>query len=224
MYDPEDITVVDLDADAGRDTDLDADAEHDAARAADPEIHGVVLAAGTSSRYGDDNKLLEEFDGRPLVYHAASTLLDADLAGVTVVVGYQADRVRDALAELDVSIRTNERYAEGQSTSVATGVAAAAERGADAVVLALGDMPTVEPSTVDRLRRAYELGMGEAIAAAYEGTRGNPTLFDSSYFDALLDVDGDVGGREIFHTDDRAVAVETGDPGVRYDIDRPEDL
>ncbi|WP_255197542.1 nucleotidyltransferase family protein [Halorarius litoreus] len=228
MYDPQDITVIDLDADADRDAHIEAGADrnagHDAARTDDPEIHGVVLAAGTSSRYGDDNKLLAELDGRPLVYHAASTLLDADLAGVTVVVGHEADRVRDALAELDVIVRTNERYAEGQSTSVATGVAAAAERDADAVVLSLGDMPTVDAATVDRLIRAYKLGVGTVIAAAYDGTRGNPTLFDRSYFDVLLDIDGDVGGREIFHTDDRAVAVETGDPGVRYDVDLPEDL
>lgn len=197
----------------------DADGER-----VDPSVHGVVLAAGPSSRYGDRNKLLASVDGAPIVRHATRTLLAADLDEVTVVVGYEADRVRAALAEESVAIVQNDRYAAGQSTSVAAGVRAASERGADAAIVALGDMPDVDVATIDLLVEAYAAEAGDAVAAAYEGQRGNPVLFDSRYFGALTEVDGDVGGRDVLLSDPDAVAVATGDPGVRYDVDRPADI
>lgn len=187
-------------------------------------VHGVLLAAGASERYGGRNKLLERLDDVPLVVHTARTLLAADLEGVTVVIGHEAGRVRDAVTDLRVDVRENEAYAEGRSTSVATGVEAAGGRDADAVLVALGDMPDVAIETVDLLVRTYRAGVADALAAAYEGQRGNPVLFDARYFEALRDVEGDVGGREILLSAGNAVAVETDDPGVLYDIDRPEDV
>lgn len=187
-------------------------------------VHGVVLAAGTSSRYGGANKLLEPIDGDPLVVHAVRALSASSVDGTTVVVGYEAARVREALADLAVDVRVNQAFEAGQSTSVATGVEAAREHGADAVVFALGDMPDVAVQSVETLLAAYRSGEGDALAAAYEGTRGNPVLFDSRFFDDLATIDGDVGGREILRTEPTAAVIETDDPGVLRDIDRPADL
>lgn len=187
-------------------------------------VRGVLLAAGTSSRYGDENKLLQTVEGKSLVRHAAETLVASDVDGVTVVVGYEADRVRAAIDDLDVAIRTNDDYGAGQSTSVGTGIADAAERGADAALIALGDMPWVEVETVDYLVDGYRRGMSDILVAAHEGNRGNPVLFDSRFFDQLIDVDGDVGGRHLLLESGETVAIETSDPGVVRDIDCPTDL
>ena len=91
-------------------------------------------------------------------------------------------------------------------------------------MFALGDMPDVVPSSVDALIDAYGAGAGDALAAAHEGERGNPVLFDARHFDDLADVDGDVGGREILLDGDASALVETGDPGVVRDVDVPGDL
>lgn len=187
-------------------------------------VRGVLLAAGTSRRYGEANKLLEMVDGTPLVRRAAETLLGSRLDGVTVVVGHDADRVRASLDGLAVDIRTNDAHGDGQSTSVRVGIADAVERGADAALLALGDMPWVSVDTVDCLVTAYRRGVSDIVVAAYEGRRGNPVLFDSRFFDALTDVDGDIGGREVLRDAGVTVAVETDDPGVVRDVDRPSDL
>ena len=187
-------------------------------------VWGVLLAAGTSSRYGDRNKLLERLDGEPLVRRAASSLAAASLDGVVAVVGYQASAVRDAIEDVVTAVCVNDDFEGGQSASVRTGIVAARERGADAVVVALGDMPTVRTETVDRLVDAYERGVGTALAAAYEGQRGNPVLFDARHFDVLSDVDGDVGGREVLLSANDVALVATDDPGVVRDVDRPSDL
>jgi molybdenum cofactor cytidylyltransferase len=185
-------------------------------------VGAVLLAAGQSTRFEDGNKLVTDVDGRPLVRHAAETLLATDLAGPVVVLGHQPDAVREALAGLALEFVVNEDYADGQSTSVAVGVTAARDRGWDAAVFALGDMPDVAPETVERVVDTYRAGDASVVAPAYDGIRGNPVLFDRQYFDALADVRGDRGGRDI--VEESGTLVEVADPGVRRDVDRRADL
>jgi len=186
-------------------------------------VAGVVLAAGTSSRYGDANKLLADLDGGPVVARSVRTYLDAAVDPVVVVVGHEAERVRTALPE-GVRVVHNPDYAAGQASSVRVGIAAVAGAGADAAVVGLGDMPFVRAETVTTLVRAFRAGAGDPLAAAVDGHRGNPVCFGAPWFDDLRDVDGDVGGREILSTAPDAALVETDDPGVRRDVDRPTDL
>jgi molybdenum cofactor cytidylyltransferase len=187
-------------------------------------VVGVVLAAGTSSRFGARNKLLATWDGDPLVRHATRTLCRSIVDSVVVIVGHDHERVSAAVDDLDVAVVRNDDYETGQATSVRRGVRAARDRDATAALFALGDMPRVAVRSIDRLVRAYKAGAGDALAAACDGTRGNPVLFAARHFDALVDVTGDVGGRTILLTDDRSALVETGDTGVLVDVDRPEDV
>jgi molybdenum cofactor cytidylyltransferase len=130
--------------------------------------------------------------------------------------------VRDALAGLPVAFAENPDYETGQASSVRAAVESLG--GADAAVFALGDMPYVEPESVRALDAAFEAGAGSALAAGFEGERGNPVLFAREHFDALADADGDTGGKHVLLTAEDAAVVETGDPGVRRDVDRPDDL
>ena len=200
-------------------------------------VAGVVLAAGLSSRFGEGDKLLATLEGEPLVVHAVRTLTGADLDAVAVVVdpasgvsGALADAGlagddTDADAGADVALVENPDAAAGQATSVRRGVAwARGAADADAVVFALGDMPRVRPETVDRLAAAWRDGRGSALAAAHDGRRGNPVLFDSRHFDALAAVSGDAGGRSVFENAADSAVVETDDPGVRGDVDTRADL
>jgi len=189
-----------------------------------PTVVGVVLAAGTSSRFGEPNKLLAEWADAPLVSHAVDTLVQSVVDTVVVVVGDDAERVRTAISDFEVTVVHNDRYAAGQATSVRQGITAARTHGADAVVFALGDMPTVEAESLDKLVGAYRAGVGEALAAACDGARGNPVLFGRRQFEALADTTGDSGGRKILLNTDQAALVETGDRGVLLDVDSPDDL
>lgn len=197
---------------------LESESERDGA------IVGVLFAAGTSSRFGSVNKLLATVDGEPIVRRAAATLCASAVDRVIVIVGHEAGRVREVLDDLDVVPAENAEYERGQSTSLRAGVRAAREWEPMALVIALGDMPAVDTSTIDVLVRAYRAGAGDALAAAFEGERGNPVLFDSRYFDALCDVSGDRGGRKLLLDSSTGALVETGDPGVLRDVDTAADL
>jgi len=186
-------------------------------------VAGVLLAAGRSKRFGDRNKLLATLAGEPLVAHAAETLLAAPLSEVLVVVGHDADAIREAISDRPVTVVENLDYGEGQATSVRTGIRAIGGD-ADAAVFALSDMPVVAPETIGRLVAAYERGLGDALAAANDGRRGNPVLFDRRHFESLRDVRGDVGGKEILLEGSESALVESDDPGVHRDVDTLPDL
>ncbi|MFC6765140.1 nucleotidyltransferase family protein [Natrinema soli] len=187
-------------------------------------IGGVVLAAGKGTRFEGGNKLLADVEGTPIVRRAAETLYRSSVDDIVAVVGHEADRVAAVLADLDLSVRSNENYAAGQSASVRTGVDAARDADWDATVFMLGDMPFVRPLTVDTLRTVYVTGDGSIVAPTYEGQRGNPVLFGRQHYDALSTVSGDRGGRELIENHENTVFVDVDDPGVTRDIDSKTDL
>ncbi|ELZ16645.1 molybdopterin-guanine dinucleotide biosynthesis protein A [Natrinema thermotolerans DSM 11552] len=190
----------------------------------EPTIVGVVLAGGTSSRFGSANKLLAELDGEPLIRHATRTLVDAPLSDVVVVLGYEAGAVRAALSGIDARTVYNPDYEEGLSTSVEKAIRVVGTPETDAVMFLPGDMPAVGSSTVELLVNAYRAELGTALAAAFDGHRGNPVLFDRRHFDALLEVTGDVGGLPVLSQSDDNARIETNDPGVLRDINTTTDL
>ncbi len=188
-------------------------------------VGGVVLAAGTSSRFGERNKLLATVNEEPIVRRAVRPLVAAGVEPIVVVVGHEADAVRAAIFDFPVEIVYNGAHASGQASSVRVGITELeSNRRVDAAVVALGDMPFVHADAVETLVSAYRSGVGSALAAAYDGVRGNPVLFDRQFFEDLTGLDGDTGGREVLLEAESAALVEVGDRGVRRDVDDPMDL
>lgn len=193
--------------------------------AARPRIAGIVLAAGQSRRAGAINKLLVEIDGEPMVRRVVRTVAGADVAPLVVVLGHEADRVRDALAAQDVAFVDNPDYADGLSTSLARGLGALPAE-VDGVVVCLGDMPDVTADHVRRLIDAFAPEEGRDICVpTFNGKRGNPVLWARRYFDDIAGVAGDVGARHLIGEHADSVAeVAMSDGGVLLDLDTPEAL
>ncbi len=190
----------------------------------DDPVGGVVLAAGRGTRFEAGNKLLATVDDEAIVRRATRTLVESTLPEVVVVVGHEREAVAETVSDLDVDVVYNPDYGEGQSTSMHRGVEVARERGWAATVFGLGDVPAVDPASVDRLLRAWAAGEAVVLPAAHRGKRGNPVLFDAATYDELLAVEGDTGGRPVIRSSSDVALVETGDPGVTRDVDREADL
>jgi len=189
-----------------------------------PPVAGVVLAAGMSSRFGESNKLLAMIDGEPLVRHALRSFLDSGLTPVFVVVGHESQAVREAVGGTGATVIDAPEYEQGQSVSVGAGTAAAAETNAVAAVFLPGDMPFVDPATIRTLISVYDAGVGDALAPAFDGRRGNPVLFDRRHFDKLRRIEGDVGGRRVLLESDEAALVAVEDNGIQIDVDTQAQL
>ncbi|MFT5355428.1 MAG: xanthine dehydrogenase accessory factor [Polyangiales bacterium] len=188
-------------------------------------VGAVVLAAGTSSRAGKQNKLLAIVDGKAMVRRVVETTLEA-ASPVVVVLGHEAGRVREALEGLEVNFVHNKGYASGMGTSIAAGIAALRAMGADAALVALGDMPFVRAEDLHLLVAAHTTSTQHLIVAPESGRAehrrlGNPVLWPNRYFDALEALDGDVGGKVLMLRSPGAVLrIPIDDVGVLRDMDR----
>ncbi len=188
-------------------------------------VAALVLAAGRSTRMGSENKLLAEIDGKPMIAHAADAMLKSRAMPVIVVTGHEAEAVRHALGGREVTIVHNPAFADGLSTSLATGLDGLPEDVAG-VIVGLGDMPRIRAGDVDRLIAAFNPEEGRAICVpTVDGKRGNPVLFAREFLQAMREVEGDVGARHLIGVhNDRVCEVEMEDDAVLIDVDTREAL
>lgn len=181
-------------------------------------IHGLVLAAGMSRRLGRPKQLLE-VGGKPLVRHVVERCFASHLDSVSVVVGHVADAVRQALTDLDVRTVFNPAYESGQASSLLAGLDALSD-GADALVVALGDQPFIEPQVIDGLIEARRIHGVSIAMARYGEDRGHPVLFGHEHFAELRDITGDQGGREVIRRHgDEVVLVPSRTSHIPLDVD-----
>ncbi len=176
----------------------------------------VLLAAGSGSRFaGDTHKLAAVIEGRTILERAIAAAVSADIGPVLVVTG--AVRVLTELRQ-PVRLLDNPDWAGGQSSSLHVAVAAAAELGADAIIVGLGDQPFIDP---DAWRRVAASASPIAVAT-YDGKRRNPVRLHRSVW-PLLPSDGDEGARTLIRLRPDLVE-EIPCPGSPVDIDTLEDL
>ena len=190
-----------------------------------PQVAAVVLAAGQSRRMGTLNKLLVEIDGTAMVRRAVDTVTAAGVSPVIVVLGHEAERVRDALAGTGVRFVENPEFAGGLSTSLKTGLAALPDD-VDGALVSLGDMPLVEPRDIARLLAAFNPVEGRAIIVpTFRGKRGNPVLWARRFFAEMREAAGDTGAKHLIGGHPELVAeVEMPRESVLVDIDTPQAL
>ena len=186
-------------------------------------IAGVVLAAGGASRFGSP-KQLAELDGRPLLQHAVDAMLAVPaIARVVVVLGAEAQRVREAVDFGAARVVVCGDWAEGMAASLRCGVEAVG--GADWVIITLGDQPRVTSQVIAAVAdEAVSAPAGvEAVRATYDGVPGHPVALSRAMLPGVAKLRGDVGARELLGS----ASVRTFEAGRLcdpVDVDTPEEL
>ena len=182
----------------------------------------ILLAAGASRRFGTDNKLQARLpDGEWLAAAAARPLLQV-VGTVIAVLRPGTPELADHLAALGCRVVEHANADSGMGTSLAAGIAAAAD--CDGWLIALADMPYIRPQTVTEVADA--LRQGAAIARPqYQGQPGHPVGFAAQFRDALLALNDDTGARNIIAAQRHLLQlIPCEDPAVLLDIDTPADL
>ena len=180
----------------------------------------VLLASGSSTRFGE-NKLLADFDGRPMVCCAMGAAMAAEPARAAVVTGY------DSIAQLakmhGYEVIVNDAPQKGQAHSIVLGVRAMADM--DAVLLVVCDQPLLSCVSVKKLIVQF-CGSDKGMACLCDEThRGNPAVFSSAHYNELLALAGDCGAKAILrqHEEDLLV-VACVNPNELADVDTPQML
>lgn len=185
-------------------------------------ICAVVLAAGLSRRMGVQ-KLLLPFGGKTVIAHIVDQILAGAVDHTLVVVGHEGERVRRELRERNITITGNPDYESGMLSSVRCGLVALPP-GCNAVLVVLGDQPSVTSELIDEMVRSYGQTKKEILVPVYGGRRGHPVLFSYSYRDEILTHYDDVGLRGLLHAHpDDLSELKVSTAAVLSDMDYPED-
>jgi molybdenum cofactor cytidylyltransferase len=194
-------------------------------------IGGVLLAAGSSIRFGGD-KQLALFEGKTLLRRAAETLTAAALEPLVVVLGRRAPKHQPELAGLPVSIVINDEADTGMSRSLSIGLDALERQPLDnhpegsrleAVLLMVCDQPYCTAEHLRALTHAWRSTRKPIAASTYAGTYGVPAVFDASLFPSLHLLSGGRGAAHLIRERSGEVAAVEFAQG-EVDIDTREDL
>jgi molybdenum cofactor cytidylyltransferase len=181
-------------------------------------VSAVVLAAGRATRMGGA-KLLLPVGGRPMVQRVVDASLGSRVSETIVVVGNEAQGVKEALAGRPVKVVANPDYAEGMSTSLRVGLAAV-DPSADGAVILLGDQPFVSSALLDALIDRFAACGKLVVRPSVAGRPANPVLISAVLFHEIAAERGDVGGRRVLERRaDDVCLVPVDNPHELVDID-----
>ncbi|MEC4272539.1 nucleotidyltransferase family protein [Adlercreutzia sp. R25] len=190
----------------------------------------AVLAAGESRRMGFP-KLVAPFAKSTLLERAVGAALASVAERVCVVTGASHEAMAPILeriaasAEKPLDIVRNERWAEGQGSSVAAAACYGHEQGCDALVMVVADQPFVSTEVLNELV-AIQRESGAPVVMCSDGAqRGNPAAFDAPLFEHLEALQGDEGARAVIRalSPEMIKTVAVG-PRLLCDADTPEEF
>jgi molybdenum cofactor cytidylyltransferase len=197
-----------------------------------PEVIGLLLAAGSSSRFGSD-KLAAlvpgDAQGRTVLQCSAYALQTAITTNIVAIKAYsEITSAHLSLPFLSAKFTciAAQNSSRGMGATLAALVRAvqAAHPQAQGVIVMLADLPFVQPSSIAAVASALRAGASLA-APTYQGQRGHPVGFAAQHFDALAQLDGDAGAQALVHAHRQALQlIPVDDPGVLHDVDTPERL
>lgn len=191
---------------------------------------GLILAAGSSRRYGADKRRALLHENRTLLETSLAVWADALPALRVVLRGVEvegeaalAQQLQHRWPQLAVTFARN--ATEGMGVSLATGIHDCASW--DYVLVGLGDMPYLQAETLRQLdaslREAIDQGRDEVIVRPVDdGRPGHPVGFGRGHFAALEQLRGDMGAKELIRRQrHHLIEVAVADPGILQDIDTP---
>ena len=186
-------------------------------------IKKIILAAGSSKRYGKTNKLVQIFQDKPIIKHVIDVLLEEnDPKDLLVVVGHEKSKIINLINNPNIKIVNNIDYEKGIGTSISC-----AMRHLDdyiqGVMIIPADMPLISKVDLRNLENKFiELNSTKVVFPKHESNLGNPVILPKSYFDILTNLKADEGARSQIKNNDY-VTVNAG-IGTTLDIDTKEEF
>jgi molybdenum cofactor cytidylyltransferase len=185
------------------------------------EVGIILLAAGNSTRMGSAKQLMN-FNGKPLLRHAAEVACGSHCAPVLVVLGAREHDTRAVLRGLPLEIVVNESWSEGIGTSIKTGIHALEKRAVCGVILALADQPFIPAEFLQGLAEQHARTQKRIVASRYSGTVGVPAFLSRQLFPKLQALEPHQGCKNILLScSHEALLIDC--PEAAIDIDTPAD-
>lgn len=167
----------------------------------------ILLAAGDSKRYGS-NKLLEYIDGRKMYTYSYDLYSSIEKIKNKILVS-QYDELLDFFSDRGfISVKNDKSYL-GISHSIKLGMQvlqkiyenedSVEKYKENGIIFAVCDQPFLKSSTVERLMSEYLMSDKSIATLRYKDRLGNPRIYSRAYAKELLNLNGDVGGKQVMN-------------------------
>ena len=176
-------------------------------------ISAILLAAGQSKIMGDENKLVKNFQGIPLIKHSVRNILASFIGELIIVLGHQKEIIEKLIDKNEkIKFVFNQDFESGMATSIKTGLNHLSEE-TEAFFICLGDMPMVNKDIFNLLIKSKN--NREIIVPTYKNKQGNPILFSKSMKKKIMTIKGDVGAKKVLELNkDKTLNIETNDQSI----------
>lgn len=187
------------------------------------DISCVLLAAGSSSRFGS-NKLLHTLPGGKSLLASSLDLYSQVFPKITVVVNHEAPKFEELLSIIiryDADYISSPKAELGLSQSLVAGISASSPK--VGWLIALADMPYLQIETIRAIAEALQ--ESNIVLPTSARGAGNPVGFGKNFKQQLLNLDGDKGAKAVVHANfESTIQLPVNDLGIHHDIDRPSDI
>lgn len=190
------------------------------------KLEGVILAAGISSRMGFPKALMPTGNSF-FLYEVYRKLVEAGVTPVHIVINTGLRSSLEAQMEKFTQGKfvLNSEPQKGQIHSLQLGLLEAQANGAEAVMVALVDQPSIHDDTIAEIAGASLLNSDKIVVPTFEGKHGHPYVIPAKYFDAFIKAPEHCTARDVIQSNESALSfAEVEDEAVLLDADSPEDL
>jgi molybdenum cofactor cytidylyltransferase len=187
-----------------------------------PKISTVILAAGASKRLGF-NKLCIRVNGEAVVRRTTRLFIEAEAGDITVVTGFERERVEEALSGLPVRFVHHGRHEDGMSASIKAALPMVID--SDLVLFHLGDKPFVTLEVIRGVMEAGRATEASIVVPVHRGIPGHPVLIDMRrHRETVGAVRGQGGLRDVIGAAGADARFIEGGEGAILDLDTEEDV
>lgn len=190
-----------------------------------PSFAGVILAAGASTRMGQDKALLPWQGGTFL--SSAIRVLQPFTDMVIVVAGTNEENLAPIVNAEAAFLVRNLSPERGQFSSLQRGLEEVLNRGRDAAIVTLVDRPAPNPQTVELLKDEFMTSDDSiwAVVPEFGGKHGHPIVIGREMIEAFLRAPVTSNARDVEHAcQDHIHYLPVNDPFVSANVNTPEDL
>ena len=173
----------------------------------------LILAAGASSRMGTPKQLLPWKD-TTLLGQVIRTAKSSGVKDVYVVLGANRDKIRPITSRQNITVIQNKVWQEGLGSSIASGIEyfVRQNKAYVAVLVLLCDQPLISSEYLNLLIQTFIKTKKGIVATNYGTKAGVPAIFGKKYFNALMELNGDMGAKKLIEKNgEDAIVLESGE-------------
>ncbi len=186
------------------------------------QIGCVIMAAGDSTRFGENDKLLESFADETIIEHVLSAVPFGMLDRSLLVAGSEAVIQTVSKFNIQVIINTKPKLGIGRTIKLGT---AALGPSYDGYMYIVGDQPLLTSDSITKLITFWREHPENIVSLAYGSRIGNPVIFPRACYEEIMGLADDEYGRVVYRRHlDLLKTVQISDEYELMDVDTIEDL